>query len=115
MYLKLQYCVSCAIHGKIVRYVKQELSNGMWPVSTCTDYVAVSDLVKVDETVHHLQELGTTRTERRSTHSKPLRPPKFVQVERFLSEVLLRREGLGEDANEPYARVYTKRMEHIEA
>lgn len=31
MYLKLQYCVSCAIHGKIVRYVPAPLGRQRSP------------------------------------------------------------------------------------
>jgi len=43
--------------------------------------IAESDPEKVDEIEHHHQESDTTRMARRSTHNKPLRPPKFVQVD----------------------------------
>ena len=69
--------------------VCQEKSTDKSSKRIAADKMIVSDPEKADETVHHPQESDTTRMERRSTHSKPLRPPKFVQVELFLSEAVV--------------------------
>jgi len=72
MYLKLQYCVSCAIHGKIVRYeLRPRRHNRISP-----NLAAECDPEKAGGTELLLQESDTTKTERRSILSRQLRLPK---------------------------------------